>query len=175
MILREMVRQVESGWIGVLSDTHIPRRAYSLPPTLFKVLDGASLIIHAGDLVEERVMIELEALAPVAAVAGNMDPPELQTKLGSKKIITFQEKRLGLVHGAGRGELTKEWSYQEFMDSEVDGIIFGHLHQPVCEYRDSVLLFNPGSPTNPRGNSRPSCGKVWLERNTLRAEVISLD
>ena len=70
--------------IGVLSDTHIPTRARCLPPEIFTVFKNVELILHAGDLVDPLVLSELETLAPVQAVAGNMDPPGLQSCLAGK-------------------------------------------------------------------------------------------
>ena len=72
--MREVKYTLKNGLIGVVSDTHIPARAPFLPSSLFGLLDGVDLILHAGDIEEESVLDELRALAPVEAVAGNMDP-----------------------------------------------------------------------------------------------------
>jgi len=165
---------VEGGWIGVISDTHIPRRAYCLPPKIFELLEGASLIVHAGDLVEDKVLTELEALAPVTAVAGNMDPPELQNRLGKEKFINYQEKKIALVHGIGRGEAVKEWAIRNYHPGKVDGVIFGHIHKPVYEFQGGLMLFCPGSPTDPRAGTSPSVGRLWYDGEGLKAEIIYL-
>jgi len=161
------------GWAGVISDTHIPQRASALPPRIFDIFEGASLIIHAGDLVEERVITELEALAPVVAVAGNMDPFYLYQRLGNHNIIDLNGLKVGIVHGKGRGEATKQWVYNTFSSRGFDGVVFGHLHQPVLEYRENLWLLNPGSPTDPRGEG-PSCGRLWEEGGNLKAEIIPI-
>ena len=62
--------------IGLISDTHVPKRAIKVPQKVFEVLNDADFIIHAGDLVELSVIDELEEIAPVLAVHGNMDDQE---------------------------------------------------------------------------------------------------
>jgi len=162
------------GWAGIISDTHIPKRAQCLPSAIFDYFEGASLILHAGDIVEEKVITELEAIAPVVAVSGNMDSFNLYQKFGEENVVYFNSKKVGLVHGKGRGNITKEWVYNLFSKRNYDGAVFGHLHQPVFEYRGNFLLFNPGSPTNPRG-APASCGKIWEKDGKLNAELFYLN
>ena len=59
--------------VGVISDTHVPAIVPSLPPAVFDIFKGVDLILHAGDIVDLSVLDELRAIAPVEAVAGNMD------------------------------------------------------------------------------------------------------
>ena len=61
----------------VLADTHIPRRAKGLPEALVPHLERADLILHAGDLLEASVLEELFRYAPVRAVKGNVDGPDV--------------------------------------------------------------------------------------------------
>lgn len=67
--------------IGVLSDTHMPRRSKSLPPLVWRGLEDVDLILHAGDINHPDLLHELGLIAPVHAVLGNTDPYELQIKL----------------------------------------------------------------------------------------------
>ena len=59
--------------IGLISDTHIPDRARILPTKVIEAFEDVELIIHAGDLTSPKVIEELEEIAPVMAVQGNMD------------------------------------------------------------------------------------------------------
>ena len=59
--------------IGLISDTHIPDRAKVLPQKVIEAFNDVELILHAGDLTSPRVIEELEDIAPVMAVQGNMD------------------------------------------------------------------------------------------------------
>ena len=54
--------------IDIISDTH----GY-LSPALLDELEGADLIIHAGDLTSEMDYEHLRTIAPVRAVLGNND------------------------------------------------------------------------------------------------------
>ena len=42
--------------VGVISDTHIPTIAPSLPPAVYEIFKGVDLILHAGDIVELSVL-----------------------------------------------------------------------------------------------------------------------
>lgn len=159
--------------IGVISDTHIPTRGRSLPRRLFAALAGVELILHAGDLVEPGVLKALRVLAPVEAVAGNMDPPELQRALGRRKLIRIGVAALGLVHGDGAGHSsTPQRALETFRLDRPQAIIFGHSHRPYCERHEGILLFNPGSAVDPRWGQQPSCGLLYIEAAGLCGEII---
>lgn len=161
--------------IGVISDTHIPARARRLPPALFTLFDGVELILHAGDLVEEGVLQELAAIAPVEVVAGNMDSWEMHTRFGRKKILNLGGYRIGLVHGDGGADRAKtpKRALQAFKQDKVDCVVFGHSHQPYHETVQGILLFNPGSPTDRRREPRHSCGLLTVGE-TLVAKLLYL-
>ena len=63
--------------IGVISDTHIDGRRRVIPAAVWQTFAGVDCILHAGDIARQDVLDALAALAPVHAVYGNMDPPEL--------------------------------------------------------------------------------------------------
>ncbi len=162
--------------IGVVSDTHVPRRARCLPPKIFSELEGVDLILHAGDLVDESVLLELRALAPVEAVAGNMDPPHLHERLGRRKLLQVGgELQIGLIHGDGVHLSTARRAEEVFCSCRPAVIVFGHSHRPLCEYRGETLMFNPGSCVDPRWAGRPSYGMLHVEPGgPVRGEIIYL-
>ena len=63
--------------VVVLSDTHAPRRWRACPPRVAEHLRGADLILHAGDVCTALVLRELTEYAPVVAVLGNNDEPDV--------------------------------------------------------------------------------------------------
>ena len=158
--------------ICVLSDTHIPVAAPELPPELLRGMEGADLILHAGDIVELRVLDDLRAIAPVEAVRGNMDRADVQQALPAKKVIPAQGKRIGLVHGSGAPWGVANRVLREFED--VDIIVFGHSHHPLNEERNKVRLFNPGSPTDRRFAPYKSYGIIEITDDTVKAEIVRL-
>jgi len=156
--------------IGVLSDTHIPSRARSLPPIIFEAFAGAAMILHAGDIATGDVLVELEAIAPVYAVRGNVDPPELCARLPATRVVEVEGVRIGLIHGDGPHGRTEDRALKAF--SGVDCVVFGHTHVPVCERRGGVLLFNPGSPTDRRTQSKCSYGILSVRGGAIEGEIV---
>jgi uncharacterized protein len=135
--------------IGVISDTHIPERASKLPEKLLKGLAGANMIIHAGDLVDIRVLESLKAVCPdVRAVAGNMDDAHGVRVLPEKLVVEAGKFRIGVVHGYGPPSGLPTMVRQIFKKDKVDVIIFGHSHEPLCSAEETPWVFNPGSPTD---------------------------
>jgi putative phosphoesterase len=148
--------------IGVISDTHMPRMAAQLPDSLLKDFAEVDYILHAGDWNSMEVYNELLRLAPVDGVAGNTDDMTIVSRFGYQKIIELHSKRIGIVHGHGRGT-TESNALQAFKDEQVDCIIFGHSHVPLVKVVDEILLFNPGSPTDKRRQPRYSYGILQIE------------
>jgi len=159
--------------IGVLSDSHIPFRGKTLPKLIWEVFSDVDLIFHAGDIMEESVLIDLEAIAPVESVKGNMDLADVYSKfkLPKKKVINVGNKNIGLLHGDGSSGTTLQRARKAFDQEEVDCVVFGHSHQPFNEVIDGVLMFNPGSCTDPRREPRPSCGILHVG-DVIRGEII---
>ncbi len=139
--------------IGVVSDTHIPGRARAIPASLLRGLEGVDMILHAGDIARISVIRRLEGIAPVHAVYGNMDPSEVRCELPGRRIVTAGGRRIGLIHGAGAAFGLAERVLDAFRDATggpPEIVVFGHSHEPTETWRNGVLRFNPGSPTDPR-------------------------
>ena len=155
----------------VLSDTHMPSRARTLPEPVVAALEEADLILHAGDLATVTVLDELRLYAPVTAVSGNVDDEEVRRLLPRRAIVQVGPFRVGLVHGHGPTGTTLERAAAAFADESVDCVVFGHSHQPLCQRQNSRLFLNPGSPTDRRTQPRRSI--AWLRASdTLDAEIV---
>lgn len=157
--------------VGVLSDTHVPGTMPALPPVLFEIFRDVSLILHAGDIVDLAVLDELRALAPVEAVAGNMDPEEAHRMLPAKKVIPIGKFRVGLIHGKFKIDIQRRMIRREF--NAVDLIVYGHSHAPFWGQEDGMLFLNPGSPTDRRYAPYNSVA-VLTAGDTLEAEIIRI-
>ncbi|MFN8534014.1 MAG: metallophosphoesterase family protein [Dehalococcoidia bacterium] len=156
--------------IGVISDTH----GQPLPDPARRAFDGVDLILHAGDLGNEAILAELEGIAPVEAVAGNVDPSDLATRLGRRKVVPAGGRRIGLVHGdRGPGRTTPERALGSFPPASVDVVVFGHSHQPRIDWHGEVLLLNPGSATQPRWQPQPSVALLRIGEE-IEAEIVFL-
>ncbi|WP_296881185.1 metallophosphoesterase [uncultured Methanobrevibacter sp.] len=153
--------------IGLISDTHIPDRAKQLPQNVLDAFSNVDLILHAGDLTSLEVIEELEEIAPVMAVQGNMDRVG-GIKLPKAKIVEAEGLKIGIVHGEvyPRGD-TQQLVYLA-KELGADILVSGHSHQPKIEQTDGVLLINPGSPIVPRLADRTV---MLLEINNKEVDV----
>jgi putative phosphoesterase len=154
----------------VLADTHIPRRAKGLPEGLLPYLEEADLILHAGDLLDPALLDELALFAPVRAVTGNVDPPEVD--LPETLELGFGGAKVAMIHDSGRKEGRRRRLARRFPEARV--IVFGHSHIPFLEDEDGLLLLNPGSPTDKRRQPEHTFALLRVERGEVRAEILVL-
>lgn len=133
--------------VAVISDTHIPATCNAIPSMLLEKIKGVDLIIHAGDCTELSVIEDLEKIAPVEAVVGNMDTGMISRRFPAKKIIELGCFKVAIVHGSGGPDKLLEYVQNLFKDEKTDCVIYGHSHIPRIDYIDDVLYFCPGSPT----------------------------
>ncbi len=159
--------------IGVISDTHIPRFS-QLPEQIWTLFTGVELIIHAGDLSILRVVDELETIAPVVAVQGNIEQEEVVLKLPIKREIKVAGCRIGIVHILGESRYYPRTARQEFPDARA--VMFGHSHTPYNVEHAGQLLFNPGSATDRRRQPTCSVGILRIDDKTqeIHGEIIPL-
>lgn len=157
--------------IIVLSDTHIPKRAKSLPNRLLDELKDANLIIHAGDWQTIDVYNQLTTFAKVEGVYGNVDDDNIKEMFPENQIVEVSGFKIGITHGHGTGKTTEKRAIQKFEGEMVNCIIFGHSHIPIKKYNNGILLFNPGSPTDKRRQEKYSFGVITIG-DTLAAEHI---
>ncbi|MBD3295793.1 MAG: YfcE family phosphodiesterase [Candidatus Omnitrophica bacterium] len=160
--------------IGVISDTHIPVAAAKLPRRLMNRLRGCDLIVHAGDITEMSVIECLQGIAEVRAVSGNMDSMKVKNNLPPRLLFKADGKRIGVVHGTGRGSEPLESAKKTFHKC-ADIIIFGHSHNPVNRTIDGKLYMNPGSPTDMVFTSYRSFGIIELNNGGVRSEIIKFE
>jgi uncharacterized protein len=161
--------------IGVISDTHLPTRARSVPGKIYQLFAGVHLILHAGDLVDQAVIDDLKVIAPVEAVAGNMDPLKLVQQLGRLKLIRVGPLSIGLLHGDLDSRVVNFSRVKElFLPDQPAAIVFGHLHEPVVKKVDGILYFNPGSAVEPRRVAKPSCGLLTISGTEICGEILNL-
>jgi putative phosphoesterase len=159
--------------IGVISDTHIPHFK-QLPVSIVEHFAGVELIIHAGDLSVLRVIDELETIAPVVAVRGNIEEEEVVRNLPIKREIVVGFCRIGIVHILGDAHNRERVALQEFPNARV--VVFGHSHIPWNQEHEGLLLFNPGSATDRRRQPGCSVGLLYVddEEKSVRGEIIWL-
>ncbi|HLZ38525.1 MAG TPA: YfcE family phosphodiesterase [Mycobacteriales bacterium] len=134
----------------LIADTHIPRRARDLPPVLWREVDRADLVVHAGDWVDVALLDALAARARgVVGVVGNNDAAPLRARLPEVAQVEAAGLRLSVVHDTGPAKGREQRMAARFPD--VDVLVFGHSHVPWDSAAPGGLrLLNPGSPTDRR-------------------------
>lgn len=137
--------------VAVISDTHLPHFAGRLDEALRRIAaERPDLILHCGDLTTLEATAAFERIAPVEAVAGNNDGPEIVRRYGRRKIVACGSRRIGMVHGDGTNGTTLGRALAAFANETVDAIAFGHSHIPYLKEHDGVIVVNPGSITDKR-------------------------
>jgi putative phosphoesterase len=147
---------------GVISDTH-----GVLVPEALKILMDVDLIIHAGDIDTPAVLNELNRIAPVVAVQGNMDRGNWASQLCETEAIEIGQCFLYVLHDVSRLDLDPS-------AAGMHAVIHGHTHQPSDELQNGVRFLNPGSATHPRRNAPPSLMRLYITGTDLRPELILL-
>jgi len=155
--------------LGVISDTH-----GLLRPEVFEVFKEVDHILHAGDVGKPEILIELEAIAPVTAVYGNVDAPELRSRLPQVAHLELDGFDIVVTHGDQFGSPTPAKLHDAFPKAEI--IVYGHTHRPLLELVDrTVTVMNPGGAGHPRFNLKPSVGIMELEAGIPpRARLVEL-
>jgi len=159
--------------VGVVSDTHIPIKARTLPMELLAGLQGVDMILHAGDLEVIDAIAELAAIAPTTAVLGNMDPTFLRGELREKHVLPVGNFTIGLIHGWGAPQGLEDRIRREFPD-DIDCIVYGHSHRAAILEKNGILYVNPGSPTDTVFAPFRSFAKIRVEDDRLLPEIIRL-
>jgi putative phosphoesterase len=139
----------------LLADTHLPKRAKALPEEVWRAVDEADLVVHAGDWVDVALLDELEARATrLVACWGNNDHGALRERLPEVARIEVEGLVLGVVHETGQAKGREERMSEAYGDLDV--LVFGHSHIPWDTTTPTGLrLLNPGSPTDRR--RQPYC------------------
>ncbi len=145
--------------IGVISDTHGLLRA-----TALDALAGSDLIIHAGDVGKPEILAQLQRIAPVIAVRGNIDHGDALPKTA---VAEAGPARIYVLHDIHELDL----------DPAAAGfhiVISGHSHKPSRADRNGVIYLNPGS-AGPRRFQLPiTLARIDLEVLPWNIEFIDL-
>ena len=154
----------------VLADTHIRQGSRRrLPASVYAELERADVILHAGDLVVHDVLDDLGRFGPLHAVLGNNDVG-LSGMLPTSLVLDIDGVKLGMTHDSGPAPGRAGRLKRRFPDAAV--VVFGHSHIPWNEAGvEGQLLFNPGSPTERRGQPRHTFGLLTVEGGRVTAEI----
>ena len=158
----------------VLSDTHSPRRWKGCPPAVAAHLETADVILHAGDVCTPDVLDFLAGFAPVHAVLGNNDVPEVAAWGAPETVeVELGGVALEMIHDScqrvGRSARMRR------LFPHADLVVFGHSHIPLDVTGDGLRIFNPGSPTDRRRQPYGTLGLLDLaDGQVLDARIVPL-
>jgi hypothetical protein len=148
--------------VGVISDTH-----GLLRPEAVVALRGVDRILHGGDMGAPEILKELEEIAPVTAVRGNVDGGDWARRLPLSEVIEVNGVSIYMLHILEKLDLKPE-------AAGFGVVVYGHSHVPKIEEKNGVLYFNPGS-AGPRRFKLPvTVGKLHVEGESVRAEIVHL-
>jgi putative phosphoesterase len=155
--------------VVVLADTHL-QDGRRLPEPVYERLARADVVLHAGDVMSDGLLDELDGFGELHVVRGNNDgavrrplPETWEAEVGGVPIA--------MVHDSGatkgRGGRMRRW----FPDAAI--VVYGHSHQPDDSVSDAgQRLFNPGSPTQRRRAPTPTFGELELVDGRIRRHAI---
>jgi uncharacterized protein len=159
--------------IGVLSDTHLSNPDPSLDHILEALLNETDMILHAGDIVGNRVLDHLEE-AGVIAVCGNMDDYDILERVPQIRVLSMGEKHIGLIHGWGSKDGLAQRILKRFEPQRPDLIVYGHSHVPFWGTVDGTPMFNPGSAGHNRSMGPRTVGIVDIWEHSIEARFVSV-
>lgn len=151
--------------IGIISDTHGIVRS-----DVHTALAGVELILHAGDVGGQDILLELGLIAPVRAVFGNTDGPG-EPGLAQTIDLTIGGISIHVSHGHELGSPTAAKLIERYA---ADVIVFGHTHRPLITRAGGHLVLNPGAAGPRRFDIMPSVARLTIARGRAEAELLPL-
>ena len=151
------------GFIGVISDTHGLVR-----PQAVDALRGAEALLLPGDIGNAEVIDELEHVAPVHAIRGNVDVGRWADRIPFDQTIELDGRRVHLIHDIATLRIDP-------VAEDVDVVIYGHSHQPKIHRANDILYLNPGSAGPRRFRLPVTVARLHLDGARPRAELVELD
>lgn len=148
--------------VGVISDTH-----GLLRPEAVEVLLRSDLILHAGDVGDPSILLELERIAPVVAVRGNMDRGTWAQALAETEVVEVESILVCLLHDLESLDLSPE-------AAGIRVVVSGHTHRSEIREDAGVLFFNPGPAGHRRFNDPVTVGHLDVSGDQVNAKIIDL-
>ena len=149
--------------IGVISDTH-----GLLRPEALVALAEAEHILHAGDVGDPEILKQLEAIAPVTAIRGNIDTSGVCALLPATEMFELGGRMFYMLHSVHDLDINPQ-------AAGVVAVISGHSHQPSISHRNDVLYLNPGSAGPRRFRLPVSVALMTVTADAVEARIVELN
>ncbi len=168
--------EADSADILVISDSH--GNWHNLEKAVTENGKGCQALIFLGDGINDLVSVienKTENLPPIILfVRGNGD--SATCSIFTDSLHNFDVPEEGCLKAAGKNIFathghhysvyyTRNDLFNYLKKNGYEAGLFGHTHVPYQEYRDNILLLNPGSCSNPRNHSDKNCVTLHIEKN----------
>ena len=115
-------------------------------------------------------LVELENIAPVTAVLGNVDAG-LPLKL--TEIVELDGRKF-LLHHIVDPRNPEDGLRETISRARPDAVVFGHTHKPFSESIQNILFLNPGYAGKQRFNLPRTLASLHIEDGKMRVEYVAL-
>lgn len=147
--------------VGIISDIH-----GMLSDEAVHALEPCDIILCAGDVQRDSILMELDAIAPTIAIRGNCDgavtsniPLSASPRIGGIRFfMVHRPQDIGTPA------------------DDIEVVVHGHTHVPRDQFLNNVRYINPGSPTRPRNGSKKGLAHLTIELGqVISVEFITLE
>ena len=158
--------------VGLLSDTH-----GFLDDTIFTHLENCSEIWHAGDIGSFDVLDRLQTFRPARIVFGNIDGPEIRSRLPEDLQWSVEDVQVYMTHIGGYPSRYDPRAKKELAHRKPNLFICGHSHvlKVMHDTKLGLLHINPGASGHAGWHSRRTIMRLDIEAGNIRdIEVVDL-
>ncbi len=159
--------------IGLISDTHS-----HLDPKVFNYFEHCDEIWHAGDVGEYHVIEQLESIAPVRCVYGNIDDPEIRNRYPEIEEFEYEGLTVFMIHIGGKPPKYAKGVLSKLKTNTPKLFICGHSHILKImpdQNLNNMLYLNPGAAGNQGFHKVKTIVRFEIDQGTMRnLEVIEL-
>ena len=128
--------------IGLISDTH-----HYLDPQVLTFFEDRDEIWHAGDFGTIKIARELEKIAPLVGVYGNIDGKDIRVEFPANQRFKKEGVHFWMTHIGGTPGRYAIPIRKEMEENPPDVFICGHSHilKIARDLNNKVLFLNPGA------------------------------
>lgn len=128
--------------IGILSDSH----GYT-HPKLFDFFKECDEIWHAGDMMSDSILTDLQAITKVRAVYGNCDGWDVRSICKEIEVFDCEQHKVFLKHIIGRPGKYDNETLEMLKKAKPTIVVAGHSHILKVQYDQThqFLFINPGA------------------------------
>ena len=128
--------------IGLLSDTH----GY-FHKGIVEFFQDVDEIWHAGDFGSMEVIEQLEEIAPLRGVYGNIDDASIRTRFPEDNLFIVEGARIYIRHIGGYPGKYQPGALKTIINEQPDLFISGHSHilKVMNDKQRNLLHMNPGA------------------------------